>query len=498
MHIAIIGAGISGIAAAKTLNKFGHTTVLFERSSTIGGVWALAYPDVRLQNIGDHYHLTDYDWPFPHELHPTASEVMRYIHAAASHFKLDVRLNHNVTKLDEVPGGWSVDLETPEGTRNERFDYVVVAAGHYTHAKPEITLPGRELFKGKILTERDITDLSIFDGKRVAVIGFGKSAIDMAVFAIDRASEVHHVFRQPRWLLPRKMMGRHIAYVSSARMSTVYNSSWVHPGTFEQLIHRDNKTADGYAATVGWMVKMQTGMGRPQRDAKAKARLALVTPKEAVNQQMRGTLAPEAYYPAVASGKIEPHKASAVGFTAEALKLSDGSEITVDVVVLATGYPTPELPFLPARIRADIAASDDGVQLYRHMLHPQVERLAFAGFNHNTFHIPGVEVSMTWLGALLAGDIVLPTPDEMEVSTRKVRDWKRANTIFEPTRAYWVSNRFHQYLDVLLMELGVKPTRKSNPLSEFFAAYKPADYAGVFDEYRKARGVPRKVLPFDT
>ena len=60
MRIAVIGAGISGIAAAKTLMKFGHQPVLFERSAEIGGVWALAYPQVRLQNIGDHYRFTDF------------------------------------------------------------------------------------------------------------------------------------------------------------------------------------------------------------------------------------------------------------------------------------------------------------------------------------------------------------------------------------------------------------------------------------------------------
>ena len=498
MRIAVIGAGISGIAAAKTLSKFGHETVLFERSSVIGGVWAQTYPNLRLQNIGDHYHLTDYDWPFPHDLHPTAEQVLRYIRAAAEHFKLDVRLNHNVTATREVPGGWTVELDTPQGQRSEHFDYVVVAAGHYTHEKPELTLPGRDLFKGRIITERDISDLGVFDGKRVVVVGFGKSAIDMTVFALERASKVHHVFREPRWLMPRKMMGRNIAHVSSTRMSTVYNSSWVHPGSFAQMIHRRPSTASGYAAAVGWMIKLQTGMSRPGLDTKAKARMKLVTPKESISEQLRGTLAPDAYYPSIASGRIEPHKASVSGFTADTVLLSDGTEIAADVVVLAIGFGTPQLSFLPETIRDDIATHSDGVQLYRHMLHPRVGRLAFAGFNHNPVHIPGVEVAMTWLGAMLEGSIVLPSADEMEKSTHKVRDWKRANTIFEPTRSYWVSNRFHQYLDVLLLELGVKPTRKSNPISEFFSSYAPEDYAGVFDEYRKAKGAPRPVLPFDT
>jgi cation diffusion facilitator CzcD-associated flavoprotein CzcO len=500
LRIAVIGAGISGIAAAKTLMKFGHEPVLFERSAEIGGVWALAYPQVRLQNIGDHYRFTDFDWPFAHDQHPTADQVMRYIKAAVEHYRLDVRRNHNVVALTEASDGWTVELDTPEGHTSERFDYVIVAAGHYTHEKPEIPLPGRDTFKGKVVTERDVTDLSIFDGKRVAVMGFGKSAVDMAVFAADRAQQVDHIFREPRWLLPRKMLGRHIAYVSSSRDATMFNSSWVYPTKWEADMHRRSPmTAKSYAAVVGYLVKMHTGMSRPRRDARAKARMQLVTPKESVNQQLRGTLAPDSYYPSVASGRIEPHKASITGLTEDAVQLSDGSSVPCDVLVLAVGYKTPEMPFLPEAFRAAVACNDDGVQLYRHVLYPRLQRLAFAGFNHNPFHIPGVEVAMTWLGAVLAGDIVLPSAETMDESTAKVAAWKRANTIFEPTRAYWVSTRFHQYLDVLLLELGVKPHRKGNPLSEFFGAYSPADYAGVFDEYRAARtGRPRATLPLDT
>src|SRR4051812_19238152 len=44
MRIAIIGSGISGIAAARTLQRIGVEAVVFERAGAIGGVWALAYP----------------------------------------------------------------------------------------------------------------------------------------------------------------------------------------------------------------------------------------------------------------------------------------------------------------------------------------------------------------------------------------------------------------------------------------------------------------------
>jgi cation diffusion facilitator CzcD-associated flavoprotein CzcO len=499
MRIAVVGSGVSGIAAAKTLKRFGHEVILFERSSSIGGVWALAYPNVRLQNIADHYRFTDFDWPFPRDQHAKATDVLAYLKAAIVHYGLDVRLEHNVVALAETTDGWRVAMDTPEGRRTEEFGWVIVAAGHYTHEKPELPLPGRETFRGLVMTERDLKDLSVFDGKRVAVVGLGKSAVDMAIFAKDRAREVHQVFREARWLMPQKMLGQHIAQMTASRLSTTFEPAWVYPGLMRRLIHKWSPLGVRINSWVtDWLVRHEEGLTRRRTDKAAAARMALVNPRYPISRQLRGTLAPDGFFEAIAEGRIMPHLASATGFTEDALLLSDGTSIAADIVLLAIGFKTPDLPFLPADVRAAMAENPDGTQLYRHVLHPRLRRLGFAGFNHNPFHIPGVEVATTWLGAVMRGDIVLPSPDEMEASTHRVRDWKRANTIFEPTRAYWVSNRFHNYLDTLLMELGVKPGRKSNPLAEFFAPYEPTDYAGVFDEYEQARGKPRRTLPLDT
>ncbi|MEO6015471.1 MAG: NAD(P)/FAD-dependent oxidoreductase [Devosia sp.] len=500
MRIAIIGSGVSGIAAAKTLKRFGHEIVLFERSKSIGGVWALAYPNVRLQNIADHYRFTDFDWPFKRDQHATATDVLAYLNAAIAHFALDVRLEHKVTMLNETADGWRVDLETPDGTRSEEFGYVIVAAGHYTHEKAELTLPGREAFTGTVMTERDLRDPSIFKDKRVAVVGLGKSAVDMAIFAKrGGARQVHQVFREARWLMPNKILGQDIALMSASRMSTMFEPAWVYPGTMTRLLHKYSPLGVKINSWItDFLVRRQEGLNKRQPDAAADARLKLINPRYPISRQLRGTLAPDGFFDAITDGSIEPHLASATGFSDKALLLSDGSSIEADLVMLAVGFKTPDLPFLPASIRAAMAENPDGTQLYRHVIHPRMQRLAFAGFNHNPFHIPGVETASIWLGAMIAGDIVLPSADEMEASTHRVRDWKRKYTIFEPTRAYWVSNRFHNYLDTLLMELGVKPGRKSNPIAEFFAPYEPTDYAGVFDEYQRAKGKPRRVLPLDT
>ncbi len=101
MRIAVIGAGISGIATANIIKKNGFEAVVFEKSDSIGGVWASAYPEVHLQNIHTQYHLSDFDWPFKPDLHPTGDQIMRYLNEAVDHLKLDIRLSHEVLEMKE-------------------------------------------------------------------------------------------------------------------------------------------------------------------------------------------------------------------------------------------------------------------------------------------------------------------------------------------------------------------------------------------------------------
>jgi cation diffusion facilitator CzcD-associated flavoprotein CzcO len=170
MRIAVIGAGMSGIAAANVLNRSGHETVVFEKSADIGGVWAVAYPGIRLQNIASQYYLSGFPWPFVPDLHPTGAQIRKYLHEAMNHHQINVRLGHEVVGLTEQAGGWLVSYKTESVSGEEPFEYVVVAVGQYTEWKSRPEFEGEALFSGDIITERDVTDLEIFAGKRVVVV----------------------------------------------------------------------------------------------------------------------------------------------------------------------------------------------------------------------------------------------------------------------------------------------------------------------------------------
>ncbi len=489
-RVAVIGSGISGIAAAVMLKKNGFQVEIYEKSDQIGGVWALAYPNVRLQNIGEQYHISDFPWPFSPELHPTGAQIMQYLQEAVQHFRLDVRLRSQVIALTEQPGGWLAGIQGPDGYHEAHFDFVMVSNGHYSDGKNSVSFPDQDVYQGRVMTERDLRSLDEFKGKRVAVVGFGKSAVDMADFAAQQeGTQVLHVFRTPRWMIPRKILGLHFTNILFNRFGSVMMPCWSHPSVFERFIHTKSagfirmfwKKIEG--VFKGHILKAGSGLG-----TEALPRLEKVVPQHSLLADLRSAscLEPENYYRFVAEGRILPFHSEILAFNPTGLHLKNGATLDCDVVVLSLGSQTPIFPFLPAKYRTLLESEPDGVQLYRHLVHPRIPRLGFAGFNHCFMHVASVEVGTLWIGALWKGELELPPVDVMERSMAYLQSWKREHIHYEPSRSCGVNTRFQQYLDILLKDLGVSPYRKlPNFVAEVFAKYRADDYAEVLKEYQR-------------
>lgn len=497
-RVAVIGSGISGIASAVMLKKNGFEVEIFEKSDKIGGVWALAYPNVRLQNIAEQYHISDFPWPFKPDLHPSGEQIMRYLQEAVMHFRLSVHLRHEIKALEEVPGGWTANIQGPGGPSREHFDFVMVSNGHYSDGKNSIRFPDQDLFQGRVMTERDLKSLDEFKGKRIAVVGFGKSAVDMTDFAAQNgASVVYHVFRSPRWMFPRQLLGVHFTRFFFNRFGSVMMPSWSHPSALERLMHTRSAgfVRSFWKALEGILSKkvMQRAAGR---GPEAQQRLRRVIPDHPLVADLRSAscLEPEKYYAFVAEGRILPYHSEVKAFTSNGVQLQNGEQLDCDIVVLSLGSLTPAFPFLPTQYRSMMEGEPDGVQLYRHLLHPTIPRMGFAGFNHGFLHVPSVEVGTLWLSALWKGQLELPPQEDMEASIAYLQSWKRKHIHFEPSRSCGVNTRFQQYLDTLLKDLELSPYRKMpNVLAEAFARYRAADYAAVFKEYQQ-RAVQNSVL----
>lgn len=112
--IAIIGVGVSGIAAAKQLSH--HKPIIFEASDSIGGVWRhCSYNSTKLQSHRRDYEFTDFPW---HERDnsdfPTHLEILKYLHSYAQHFDVmkNIRFNSKVVEI-RFRRRVNVTLESP-------------------------------------------------------------------------------------------------------------------------------------------------------------------------------------------------------------------------------------------------------------------------------------------------------------------------------------------------------------------------------------------------
>lgn len=509
--IAIIGSGVSGIAYAAVLKRCGHRVTVYEKGDRIGGVWATTYPGVRIQNLGSQYLISGVDLPKDYDLHPTAEQIMNHLNQAVTQHQLDVRTNHQVLKMLESSNGdkpgWKLTMQEQrqygEGKKTEtvtsikHFDKVVVAVGQYTQSKHRPSFHGEADFVGKILTERDLSDYDAdFSGKRVAVVGFGKSALDVATFAASRDDvlQVQHIFRQPRWMVPFKFFGvLHYTHLLFARHSTVMVTCWAQPTAFCRFLHdKLSFIVTMFWWMICWVLRLNVKSYGVRATLEGKARLKTVLPDHELLPDLRSSTAlePVGYLPHIAAGRIQPYHAELTGFDETGITLGNGQHVEADVVVLSLGCATPTFPFMPDQYRELLESESDGAQLYRHIIHPQIPNVAFAGFNHGFLHIPSAEVGALWTDAYFCDRMVIGS--DMEKSIAWTIAWKRKHIHFEPSRSCAVNMRFHQYLDIMLQELGLPYLRKMpNIFAETFVRYTSADYAGVVDEYLAIRSTTR-------
>ena len=118
-RVAVIGAGVSGVAAANVWQNCGYAVTVYEASDRIGGQWTKSYPGVRLQNTAPQYQFAEFPWPFKPDRHPTGEQVLAYIEAAVDKFGLDVRRGHAVTRGqsrgNQYSGAWSSSIAQTAG-----------------------------------------------------------------------------------------------------------------------------------------------------------------------------------------------------------------------------------------------------------------------------------------------------------------------------------------------------------------------------------------------
>jgi hypothetical protein len=209
---AVIGAGPSGLAAARALTRRGIGIDSYEASHDVGGLWDITNPRSTMYESA---HLissrtttefaefpmrTTVDYPGHRVLH-------QYFRDYAEKFGLteQFRFSTRVTRLEPRDGGWDLTSTGPDGEQTRWYAGVVLANG--TLAEPHVpSFPGT--FTGEMLHTSAYKTASQLAGKRVLLIGAGNSGCDIAVDAVHHAASVDMSVRRGYYFVPRYLFGR--------------------------------------------------------------------------------------------------------------------------------------------------------------------------------------------------------------------------------------------------------------------------------------------------
>ncbi|KAM5562722.1 putative flavin-containing monooxygenase 1 [Rosa sericea] len=507
--VAIIGAGISGLLACKyTLSK-GFQPIVFESSSTIGGVWTKTFESTKLQTPKAVYQFSDFPWPSSvTEDFPNQHQVMDYIQSYAQHFNLlrHIKFNTKVCGIeyegpseDEMQswslwggtgepfsskGKWKVMVEDKQSPSTEVYlvDFVVLCIGRFSGIPNIPKFPpnkGPEEFHGDVIhsmeyASKDYESAAEFvKGKQVTVVGFQKSALDIAM-ECSNANGVEHpctvLYKTEHWNVPARVP---IEYLYLNRFS-------------ELLVHKPGE---------GLLLSLLATILSPLRWAFSKfvesyidKKLGLskygMVPKHSFLQDISSCListVPEKFYDRVQEGSILLKKSpKSFSFCREGILVEgENSPVKTDLVILATGFRGDEKLkdiFVSPTFQDYIAGSPKSIlPLYRECIHGRIPQLAVIGFSVSISSLHTSEMRCRWLAELFAGTFKVPSIKEME---KDVKQWDEYAKRYSG-RYYWRSciGVLHiWYNDQLCKDMGWNPKRKKGLLAELFEPYGPTDY----------------------
>jgi dimethylaniline monooxygenase (N-oxide forming) len=470
-RVGIIGAGVAGLATAKTLLAQGLDCTIFERAERLGGVWADGYSNFGVQVQKELYQFPD--WPLP-ESTPNFTPgpiFQRYLEIYADHFKIRplIRLRARVARLEpRVDGrpGWAMTIDEGGRTRGEDFDLVVIATGLYSNIPNMPLIDGREKFRGEVLHVSQVKTRAPLAGKRVAVVGYGKGATDAAL-------EAH-------WPVPRNLAGvLPFKWGMLGRLTGAMIPPYLHPSPIARWLHGVGKPVVWiYWRLVELLLYVQCRLGTEIANGKN-----LVPPKPVeIDCFGESTMVPRPeLYRMIQQGRIKAHRTAIAAYTPDGITLKDGDTLALDCMVFGTGWKC-DYGFLPAEAQEVLGDDEDGFYLYRHMLHPDLPNLVFIGRASTFLSILTYCLQARWVAELIAGRHALPSRNAMLDEIVQLKAWKRGWMPFSSARGARILLHMLNYHDELLRDFGANPLRKRGvlaPLKELLVPYQPSDYRAI-------------------
>jgi putative flavoprotein involved in K+ transport len=285
--VVVIGAGQSGLTAARTLQAHGISPVVLEAGPEPAGSWPHYYDSLTLFSPARYSSMPGLNFPGDPDHYPHRDEVAAYLRRYAAGLGADIRTSTRVSAVEAHDrAGFVVRTGTGQSFHAAG---VVAATGSFGHPYLPV-LPGQDRFTGQLLHVASYRSPHQHGGERVVVVGGGNSAVQIG-YELAQAATVTLATHRPLTFHPQCRDGRDLHY-------------WLVTSGFDQL---PPEWLDHYLGDH-WVV--DTGK----------------------------------YRHALETGQLD-RRPMFTGFDIDGVVWPDGTREHVDTVVFATGY-RPHLDYL--------------------------------------------------------------------------------------------------------------------------------------------------------
>ena len=303
----IIGASAAGLATAAALRERGVRFEILEGSEVVGASWRRQYDRLHLHTPKSASALPGLDMPAQWPRYPARDQVVEYLERYRAHHRLEPHFGQQVTRLERRDDGW---LATTPSAQWQAGSVVVATGANRRPVRP--SWPGLDSFRGQVLHSSEYRNGAAWRGRPVLVVGFGNSACEQAIDLVECGSHPHLAVRSAVNVVPRDVFG----LVPVLQLGIV-------------MQHLPPAVADAMA----WpMIRVTVGDVR---------KVGLAKLPYGPNTQ----IARDRRIPLLDIGTMDHLRAGRIGihggierFTADGVVFTDGESLTVEAVVLATGY----------------------------------------------------------------------------------------------------------------------------------------------------------------
>ncbi|WP_132991864.1 flavin-containing monooxygenase [Gordonia zhaorongruii] len=334
--IAIIGTGFGGLGMAATLKRAGFDDiVLFEKSDAVGGVWRdNEYPGAAC-DVPSHLYSYSFapkaDWT---RRFAEQAEILEYLNECADTFDIrrHVRFGTEVlgAAYDDAAGEWELTLSTGDTHRAAVF---IPATGQLSRPSYP-SIPGLDEFAGTVFHSSTWDHDYEFEGKRIAVIGTGASAVQFVPHVAERSDRLElfqrsapHVIPKPDYPYKRRVIDGFKRIPGLLRASRMATYAWLEP----RALAFNQSWAAPVMNAVEW--NFRRVLAQQIDDPVLREKL---TPTDAIG--CKRILMSNDYYPALNRPNVDVVTEGIERIESTGVVTADGELHEVDAIVLGTGF----------------------------------------------------------------------------------------------------------------------------------------------------------------